>query len=252
MSLTLYRYDGSFEGLLSAFAEASAHHDRAPDFGVPGNPGDGLLFGGRDVPVRPEAAAHWLRTLTAAGGEQAPRTLAQAFLAELPGCERPMYEYCLLTLERGECVDDWAAHPAVKRVCDAARRVGRELHRFKGLLRFAETTQGVYYAPCEPDHNITLPLGRYFAGRLRDQRWIIHDRRRDIAVLWDGETLQPGTVPAAGAPGGGPTLSPTEALAQEHWRTYHGHIAIDGRSNPRLQRQCMPRRYWRYLTEMQG
>jgi probable DNA metabolism protein len=251
--VTVYRYDGSFDGLLSAFAEALACEPEPPDF-VPAATADGLLFMGRDIPVRPDAAAGFLARLQAAGSEGAVRTLATAFLAEIPGIERALYEYCLMTLSRGECVDGWHSHPAVGRVTAAARRVGGEVHRFQGLLRFGETSDGFYYAPYEPDHNITIPLGRHFAVRLRDQRWIIHDRRRDLAVLWDGEHLQPASLapPPGTSADAGPALSAAEQEVQSLWRTYHRRIAIDSRRNPKLQRQCMPARYWRYLVEMQA
>jgi probable DNA metabolism protein len=239
-----YRYDGSFDGLLSAFAEALACEAEPPDF-VAASAADGLLFAGRDIPVRPDAAADFLAQLQVAGGETVVRTLATVYLAELPGIEPPLYEYCLLTLSRGECVDAWHSHPAVGRVTAAARRVGREVHRFQGLLRFQETCDGVFYAPYEPDHNISVPLARHFAVRLREQHWVIHDRRRDLAVLWDGERLQPAGLAAA------PALSMNEQGVQDQWRTYHRRIAIEGRRNPRLQRQCMPARYWPYLVEMQ-
>ena len=251
--MIVYRYDGSFEGLLSAYAEARVCEPAVPDFARAASAA-GLLFAGRDVPARADAAAGLLRELEAAGGEAVPRTLASVYLAELPGIERPLYEYCLLTLARGECVEGWHSHPAVGRVNDAARRVGREVHRFLGLLRFMETATGVFYAPYEPDHNISIPLARHFATRLRQQRWIIHDRRRDLAVLWDGELLQPAYLDRAGpAPATTtPALSAGERDVQDLWRTYHRRIAIDSRRNPRLQRQCMPARYWRYLVEMQG
>jgi probable DNA metabolism protein len=249
----VYRYEGSFEGLLSAFAEALADQTEAPDF-ARASSAEGLLFEGREVPARPDAVANLLLRLQASGGEMVPRTLATAYLSELPGIERPLFDYCLLTLTRGEGVDGWHSHPAVARVNLAARRVNREVHRLQGLLRFMETRSGVFYAPCEPDHNISILLGHHFAVRLRDQRWIIHDCRRDLAVWWDGQHLQPANL--ATAPGvtaaDGPVLSPAEANVQELWRTYHARIAISSRHNPKLQRQCMPARYWRYLVEMQS
>jgi probable DNA metabolism protein len=252
--MIVYRHDGSFEGLLSAFAEALQHGARTDCDFVPAATAElaPSLFGGRPVRTDPGAASRLLTELATAGGEQAPRTLAQAFLSELPGCEHALFEYCLLTLERQECVDGWLSQPAVARVLDAVRRVGQETHRFQGLLRFMETEQGVYYAPFEPDHCILLPLSRYFANRLRGQHWLIHDRRRDLAVLWDGQTLQPAWMAGDGPAGGtAPALTTLEQAVQHLWRTYHRQIAIATRANPKRQRQFMPRKYWRYLTEMQ-
>jgi probable DNA metabolism protein len=253
MTACCYRYDGSFEGLLSAYAQALAAGEPAgTDFVPRAGRAPPTLFGSRDVGVYPEAAAGLLRDLAGAGGEQVPRTLALAYLSELPGCERALYEYGLVTLERRECVDGWHSHPAIGCVTGAVRSVARETHRFQGLLRFRQTEQGVFYAPFAPDHNISLPLGRYFATRLADQRWVIHDCRRELAVLWDGQALQPACIrPGAGADHAALPLSAEEQAVQHLWRTYHRGIAIATRANPRLQRHFMPRKYWRYLTEMQ-
>ena len=253
MSLTVYRYDGSFDGLLSAFAEAMAREVTPPEFSPDCDGSTPSLFGSRASSTCPAAAAALLARLEAAGGAAVPRALTQAYLAETPGLERPLYGYCCLTLERRQCVDAWLSHPAVAQVQEAARRVSREAHRFQGLLRFMETATGVFYAPYEPDHNITVPLSRYFATRLGAQQWLIHDCRRDLAVFWDGRDLQPARLnpKAPGSPDGGPPLSAGERAVQELWRTYHRRSVIAGRGNPRLQRQFMPRRYWRHLVEMQ-
>ena len=43
-----------------------------------------------------------------------------------------------------------------------------------------------------------------------------------------------------------------EMLFQKLWRTYFKAIAIKERSNPRKQRQDMPVRFWKYMTEKNG
>jgi probable DNA metabolism protein len=59
-------------------------------------------------------------------------------------------------------------------------------------------------------------------------------------------------VQAAGtATPGAPLPSARERSVQDLWRTYHRRIAIATRVNLELQRKFMPRKYWRYLTEMQ-
>ncbi len=42
-----------------------------------------------------------------------------------------------------------------------------------------------------------------------------------------------------------------EKLFQQLWRTYFKSVAIQERLNPRKQRNDMPVRYWKYLTEKQ-
>ncbi len=46
-------------------------------------------------------------------------------------------------------------------------------------------------------------------------------------------------------------MDPDERLYQQLWRNYVRYTAITERTNPRKQRQDMPVRYWKYLTEMQ-
>lgn len=42
-----------------------------------------------------------------------------------------------------------------------------------------------------------------------------------------------------------------EDFYQKLWRSYFKHITIEERKNLKLQRQHMPRRFWRYLPEKQ-
>jgi len=46
-------------------------------------------------------------------------------------------------------------------------------------------------------------------------------------------------------------MAADEKRFQEMWKSYHKAITIKERINPKLQKQFMPRRYWKYLTEMQ-
>ena len=46
-------------------------------------------------------------------------------------------------------------------------------------------------------------------------------------------------------------LAEDEKLFQEMWRSYFKALTIKERKNPKLQRQHMPRRYWKYITELQ-
>ncbi len=47
-------------------------------------------------------------------------------------------------------------------------------------------------------------------------------------------------------------LDEGEDFYQKLWRSYFKHINIEERKNLKLQRQFMPKRFWRYLPEKQG
>jgi probable DNA metabolism protein len=47
-------------------------------------------------------------------------------------------------------------------------------------------------------------------------------------------------------------MDPGDTPWEDLWRTYHRAINNPCRKNPGLQRQFMPLRYWKYLSEMEG
>ena len=46
-------------------------------------------------------------------------------------------------------------------------------------------------------------------------------------------------------------MAEDETLFQQMWKVYFKSMTIKERINPKLHRQNMPRRFWRYLTEKQ-
>ncbi len=240
-----YLYEDCFEGLLSALALALSEGAPACEF-VTTDPG--LLFGPIRVATDPAVATGLLDQVRKLAGEESVHRVCQAPLAERPDPGGVLFAYLQTLFEAGRNVDGWRTNAAVREVLERVRLVGAEAHKFKGLLRFMELRDGTYYAPFEPDHRIILPVAHYFTQRLADQHWVIHDRKRDVALLWDGRALQAADFAGAGDPRD--WVSDAERHFQDCWRTYTRHIAIDERRNPRLQAQFMPRRYWQYLPEM--
>ncbi|MDR2403248.1 MAG: TIGR03915 family putative DNA repair protein [Spirochaetaceae bacterium] len=135
--------------------------------------------------------------------------------------------------------------PAVETVLKAAYKVRHEIHRLLGFLRFSPNLQGLYVARCGPDHFVLPSLGEHFFRRFGETPWVIIDEKRGLALL------RP--------PAGEPRLLPAEGLNilspaapdpwEERWRDYHHAINNEGRRNPQLQRQFIPLRYWKYLSE---
>ena len=46
-------------------------------------------------------------------------------------------------------------------------------------------------------------------------------------------------------------ISEDEAVYQKLWKGYFKNIAIKERENKRLQMQFMPKKYWKFLKEME-
>lgn len=52
----------------------------------------------------------------------------------------------------------------------------RELHAYKGLLRFKEIQDGFLFAEFEPNNDILELLTYHFKNRLRNEKFVIYDR----------------------------------------------------------------------------
>lgn len=251
-------YDGSATGCLCAVAEAYKHPPRSTIlFTRPGAVMPLFAAAGSTVASDPARAERFLSYIAERSSPDVVHTILRALTAMPEGLESALLGYARKAVLHGACVGQAHADTDVIFVHRWARRVSLEIHRFKGLLRFQELKSGRFIALYEPDYDITLPLAYHFRRRLASQSWIILDCRRCRAATWDGTRLN------AENPGGdlleGDLLdrcladdepSAAETRSKALWQTFHRTVAIETRTNPSLQRQCMPARYWKHLPEM--
>ena len=135
----------------------------------------------------------------------------------------------------------------VQTVETAAFKVWREFDRLRGLLRFTPDEDGVYAACCEPDHFILPAFGPHFRERFGQTPWAIIDAKRRICLC--GEQ---GQAPVLFDVGKSAEIAGRQPGGEweDLWRHYHKTINNESRNNPDLQKQFMPKRYWKYLTEL--
>lgn len=244
--MNTFVYDGTFEGLLCAFCAALETKQASPIFETESLGQSGWLLESQYVPTDSETARALYEQVRLCSGRESLRCLVYSFLSETAGIESSQYEFVRLTLTQRRSVVEWHHNPAVAEVRTWAEKVSRETHKLTGLLRFARLCDDSLYAAYEPDHNVTMLLARHFRERLADERWVIHDKRRDLAVAWDGLQLRPVVDMPSSVD---PLLAEDELAYQRLWQMFTETIAIKERINPRLQRQFMPQRYWSYLPE---
>lgn len=144
----------------------------------------------------------------------------------------------------GKDIDNLHTHDIVHPVHKYAKKVGLEAHKFLGLLRFIEV-ENILYAGLTPDHNIIELIADHFADRLKNEKFIIHDKARDIAVIYNQNNWYMSDFKLKNEL----PISNNEHFYQNLWQGYFDNIGIDSRKNKRLQAQYMPRRYWKNLIE---
>ncbi len=158
--------------------------------------------------------------------------------------ENTAFEYIKLIIERGGAVRAMKANPTVIEMDRIRSRVTYEAHRMKGFLRFMENADGVLYAPYSPDNDITDMLSVHFAARLGQQKFVIHDVKRKIAALYDGEEIIMTQAPDAEI-----YLSEYEQYFENLWKQYYKSVNILSRPHEKQMKGYMPVRYWKFLPE---
>ena len=254
--------DGSFPGLLSAYAAAYRWGALPATVGRLDEPAPGALFG-QTLPVESDAG---LAGRVERGLERVKPGLVgrlhRAFLSERPGMEVAILRLIDAAQAGGAAaVEDWTFEPA-RVVAQWSGRVGREAHRMEAFVRFERRADGGadggaerWAAVARPEYHVLPLLTEHFSARYPTMAWRIVDARRRLALVHTPEPDRPPGEPATViAPADTldlPDAAPDEAAAQAMWRAYFQAVTIPERRNLRLHLRHVPKRYWPYLTEKQ-
>ena len=176
--------------------------------------------------------------------------IVRAWMSELPLTARiiRMGRRILASAGRPEAgrISGDRGDPDVQAVHEAAYKVWHEYHRLMGLLRFSPDADGAYIARCSPDHLALPALGPHFYERFGETPWAVIDEKRRLCLL-RAAARPPELFCISERPASAP-LANGDAW-EKLWRQYHATINNESRNNPALQRQFMPKRYWKYLPE---
>ena len=254
----IFETDGTFGGLLTAYAEAYRRGALPSEVRLAGAPASGALFG-EAVRVDADAA---LAERVERGLERAKTGLVgqlrRAFLSERPRMDVAVLRLVDAVHDRGaDAADDWTFEPA-REVSRWSGRVGREAHRMEAFVRFERAVvDGAerFVANARPEYHVLPLLTDHFAARYPTLAWRIVDVRRGLALVHTPEPDRAGgqpptrIVPSDALAGGG--AAPEEEAYQTMWKAYFRAVTIPERRNMRLHLRHVPKRYWPYLTEKQ-
>ncbi|MCK9174946.1 MAG: TIGR03915 family putative DNA repair protein [Desulforhopalus sp.] len=256
MDTTIYLHDGSFEGLLHAVAAAVKSKEGVK--GIYAENGYSRQIFDRHIRIQTDGqqALRLFDYLKKLKGSAA-RYALNGYLSDDRDVGIHLYWLVRECLARGPQATELYTHDSIRYLDKLSQKVGKEAHRLTGLIRFRILEDGLQYAPFESDCNVISYCARHFRKRLKNRQWILHDIRRNYALYWDCSSLQEiaieddftkhvrqyGELPDA-------RISHDEQLYQALWKSFHAAIDNKDRKNIELQRRLMPRRYWKYLSEM--
>ena len=127
--------------------------------------------------------------------------------------------------------------------------VKRENHKFKGFTRFKELNGKILYAEINPTNNILFLLSKHFKNRLKNEYWIIKDINRNIYSIYNKHIFQ--IIDGKNFTLKDIILSKHEEDTQNMWKTFYNTITIEERKNDRCRMNFMPKKYWKYIIEME-
>lgn len=255
--MTLFLYDKTFDGLLSCVFFAY-EQKKLPDLILTDSDSRPLFIDEqyRIITKKDKSLRVW-KALEKKLSVIAKNMMLAVWLSELPETEMLLFRYMRKNIDHPQGIEMNFGDDDVLRVKQIAQKVAKEAEQLRQFIRFQETADGLFFAPISPRYNVLSLIVSHFQSRYSNQPWIIYDTNRNIGLYYDMHSVTEVSFSQKDVPEltkgklNDGQLSEDEALFQEMWKEYFKSTTIKERINLKLQRQHMPQRYWKYLTEMQ-
>ena len=135
-------------------------------------------------------------------------------------------------------------HDAVAPVVNAVMHLEREAHLYTGFVRFTQNA-GVLSAVIEPKNRVLALIAGHFMDRYPNDALVIFDRTHREALVAQRGRGQVVPLEALELP----EPDDAERAVRALWRRFHAAVGIAQRKNRRCQRNHLPMRYRRVMTE---
>lgn len=252
--MVIFVYDKTFEGLLTAVFDAYSRRVFPDALLAEGEPFP--LFYDETVTVCTDAAKAdrvW-KGLERKISKTSLSGVTVTWLSELPEVDMLLFRYIRKAIDSPVTIEFNLGDPDVLETAKIWKKVNNERLRVMQFFRFQKAADGTYFAAVAPIYNVLPLVLPYAQDRFADQRWLLYDLKREYGFYYDlQETtevrfeekdshLLTGLL-------ADDIMDQDEKLFQRMWKAYFKSIAIRERLNPRLHRQHMPERFWKYMPE---
>lgn len=243
----VFLYDGTYPGFLTAVYEIY-HKGTSHLVGIRKEGREYTLFG-NEIHVETSflKAEKVAISFGSCCGKEALRWMYRAFLAEEEGKEMKIFYFLRRGFKLKKGIYRKQREPWVMDILKLCQKVGNEMDKFRGILRFSELEDGLLFAEIQPTHHILPLLAPHFADRFSTKRWAIYDRNRHEAVVYEKGKVSFVFVEKEEM---NLTYSRGEEDFRQMWRNYYRHMGIEERRNPGVRMNFIPKKYWAHLTEM--
>lgn len=253
--MLVFFYDKTFEGLLTAIFDAYSRKTFPDKLLKEGDVPPLFMEESYTVTTQEDRANRVWIALEKKLSKPACNMLTYVWLSEEEGSDELLFRYIKKNIDSSVSIEANFGDKDVLEILRLARKVGHEAQYLRQFVRFQKAADDIFFAPVSPIYN-ALPLAiPHFTDRFSDQKWVIYDIKRKYGYYYDlnstieitldnDDHLLSGKLDES-------LMAEDEKIFQELWKSYFKSMTIKERINPKLQRQHMPKRFWKYLTEKQ-
>lgn len=252
--MTLFIYDSSFEGLLTALFDAYSRKEFPERLVCRDEPPPLFTDSLHEVVTDQAKAGRVWKAFRSHLPHRVCNMIRHVWLSEIAGIDERLMRYMRHIVDSGyRSYDDFTDRETIE-LRRIATEVAHEGERLRQFIRFSKAADGSYFAPVAPKYNALLLAVEYLCDRFADQTWLVYDISRRYGYYYDqGQasevTLEDDTHLLHGLPEG--MKDTAEDSFEAMWREYLTSLTIKERLNPRLQRKNMPQRFWRFMPDKQ-
>ena len=236
----IYLYDGTIEGFLTAFIVS--YSDEAA---MIASSGFQLPIGAEAVNIETDMQkAEKAKKRLLSFDRNSMHDLSYLLRSGDSDKDETAFRYLKFLSEQKRPVMGMLARDEVWRADECIRRVGLEIHRMHGFIRFMETQSGALYSAFSPDNDIVDLLVPHFRARLPHFPFVIHDVKRKKAAVWDTQNTFLAPLDKADI-----LISSDEEGWQKLWKRYYTSVNIPSRERLKQMRGYLPVRYMKFMPE---
>lgn len=254
-TIKIFQCENSIDGIFTAVYQAWSSgygHDNVKIEEICGNDNySNIQLFSEYITVKTdlEKALKVSRSIKQKISEEAYEIVCRVALSDYPQKGDLIYRFLILGFRLGRDVVNHLSNDVVNLVIKINRNVGNEVHHFMGFVRFSQLDNGVLASVIHPKNNILPLIMPHFADRLPQENFVIIDDLRNICALhMPGNPWVIADIPDKDADILRNLKNDNDSY-KDLWKIFFESIAIKERSNYKLQRNNLPLRFRKDMTE---